>query len=412
MCFRSATGACCRASRVRAGATHRLVVHRRGQAAAGELALVLVGVEPGLLHTDLAPVHVELLGDQHRQHGLDPLADLGVLRHDRDAIVGGDLDEGRENRLVGALAERGRGGLAPPHADQHAAARERADLQEAAARYARGGVVSRSLRGRRSNAPARRRTRRGRRTPRRHQQRTGPGCRRARRHGLPQLGRAMDGAADPVVGTAAADVAHRRVDLLVARIAGALHQPGRGHDLARLAVAALGHVELEPGPLHRVRAVGRQPLDRRDHGARRGRHGQYAGAHRRAVEVHGARTALRHAAAELRALQTDDVAQHPQQRHVRLDVHRTRLAVDREADPHARTLPARREPRTPSLAGVNRARRARGWRHCSAVGPGESRAGGGRTRPPAYFQVTSMAKKWSNTRRGGLLPCCVSGLRM
>ena len=50
----------------------------------------------------------------------------------------------------------------------------------------------------------------------------------------------------------------------------------------------------------------------------------------RAVEVHGARAALADAAAELRALEVEHVAQHPEQRHVRRDVHRRGFPVDLE----------------------------------------------------------------------------------
>ena len=41
----------------------------------------------------LRPVDVQLLGDQHRQHRLDALADLRVLGDDGDAAIGGDRDE-------------------------------------------------------------------------------------------------------------------------------------------------------------------------------------------------------------------------------------------------------------------------------------------------------------------------------
>ena len=46
------------------------------------------------------------------------------------------------------------------------------------------------------------------------------------------------------------------------------------------------------------------------------RHRRDAGAQRRAVEVHGAGAALGHAAAELGAGEAEQVAQHPEQRHV------------------------------------------------------------------------------------------------
>src|SRR5579863_2445740 len=59
-----------------------------------------------------------------------------------------------------------------------------------------------------------------------------------------------DRAADAVVAAAAADIAaHRRVDLGVARPGAPPEQRARRHDLARLTVATLHHVDLEPGTL-------------------------------------------------------------------------------------------------------------------------------------------------------------------
>src|SRR6185295_9481193 len=47
---------------------------------------------------------------------------------------------------------------------------------------------------------------------------------------------------DALVGAAAADVGHRGIDVGIARLVILGQQRGRGHDLARLAVAALRHV--------------------------------------------------------------------------------------------------------------------------------------------------------------------------
>src|SRR5688572_30751175 len=74
----------------------------------------------------------------------------------------------------------------------------------------------------------------------------------------------LDGGAHPVVGAAAADVGDPGIDVVVGGRRVVLQERGGGHDHAGLAVAALGHVELGPGPLHRVRAVGREALDRDD----------------------------------------------------------------------------------------------------------------------------------------------------
>src|SRR5260370_41226818 len=61
---------------------------------------------------------------------------------------------------------------------------------------------------------------------------------------------AMDGGADALVRAAATDVGHGRVDIGV-RGMGVLREQGRGgHDLPRLAVAALRHGFRDPRLLH------------------------------------------------------------------------------------------------------------------------------------------------------------------
>ena len=103
----------------------------------------------------------------------------------------------------------------------------------------------------------------------------------------------MHGAADGAVGAAAADVGQDFVDVLVARLGLGLEQRRRGHDEAGLAVAALGHLLLDPGLLHGVQRALPQPFDG-DHRlagdvGRRHR----AGAHRHAVDMDGAGAARR-----------------------------------------------------------------------------------------------------------------------
>src|SRR2546430_13391482 len=80
------------------------------------------------------------------------------------------------------------------------------------------------------------------------------------------LGRLVDRGADPFVGAAAADVArHRGVDVGVGGVGVAREQRGGGHDLARLAVAALRHVERDPRLLHLLAGGGvADRLDGRD----------------------------------------------------------------------------------------------------------------------------------------------------
>src|SRR5665213_4421031 len=69
-------------------------------------------------------------------------------------------------------------------------------------------------------------------------------------------GGVLDGRADALVGSTATDVAaHGGVDVGVRRLGRRRQQGGGRHDLPRLAVAALRHVALDPGRLHRVRAA-------------------------------------------------------------------------------------------------------------------------------------------------------------
>ena len=121
----------------------------------------------------------------------------------------------------------------------------------------------------------------------------------------------------------------------IARSMSASRRPGRRrqqrrgrHDLPGLAVAALRHIDLLPRDLQRMRAVRGQPFERRDRRVGGGRHRRLAGANRAAAHVHGAGAALSDAAAELRALQIQHIANDPQQGHVGGHIDRRRLSVD------------------------------------------------------------------------------------
>src|SRR5258706_3176818 len=77
--------------------------------------------------------------------------------------------------------------------------------------------------------------------------------------------RALDSLADSHIGTATADVpGHRGVDIAVGRVGLGCEQRRRGHDLARLAVAALRHLQIDPGLLDRPACV--RSADRFDRG--------------------------------------------------------------------------------------------------------------------------------------------------
>src|SRR5690348_3511569 len=151
---------------------------------------------------------------------------------------------------------------------------------------------------------------------------------------------AMDGGADALVRAAATDVGHRRVDVGVRGMRRFREQRRGRHDLPRLAVAALRHVFLDPGALHGVAAVGRQPFDRGDRlpGDARNRCG--ARPHRLAVDVDGARAAQRHAASELGPGEAERVTQYPEQRHRRDSVDRLRFSVECELD-RSHSIPPR-----------------------------------------------------------------------
>src|SRR5712691_9518652 len=77
-------------------------------------------------------------------------------------------------------------------------------------------------------------------------------CRRERSTVMsgPFLGRVFDSLADPHISAAAADVPrHGSVDIAVGRVGVGREQGRRGHDLAGLAIAALRHLQRDPGPL-------------------------------------------------------------------------------------------------------------------------------------------------------------------
>src|SRR5213592_4589511 len=122
--------------------------------------------------------------------------------------------------------------------------------------------------------------------------------------------RVLDSLADSHISTAAADVPrHRGVDVAISRVGVGREQRRRGHDLAGLAIAALRHLERDPGLLDLLASGGgADGLDRGDALAGRGGDRRDARAHRLAVDVDGARAAQRNAAAEFRAGHPEHVA--------------------------------------------------------------------------------------------------------
>src|SRR5712671_1680429 len=152
------------------------------------------------------------------------------------------------------------------------------------------------------------------------------------------LGCEVNGGADTLICPAAAHVAgHRLIDVVVSWLRSFGQQCRGRHDLARLTVAALHDVELEPCLLKSLsnRRLSNR-FDRGDGFLTDGTDGRYARAHRHAVDVHGAGAAQGDAAAELCTRDAEHIAQHPQQRSVSIDVDCPRSAVDVERECHVR----------------------------------------------------------------------------
>src|SRR5882672_11106332 len=152
--------------------------------------------------------------------------------------------------------------------------------------------------------------------------------------------RVLDSLADAHISAAATDVSgHGGVDVAIARVGVGREQGRRGHDLAGLAIAALRDLQRDPGLLDLLAGwSGADGLDRGDALAGRGRDRRDARAHGLAVDVHRARAAQRHAAAEFRAGHPEHIAQHPQQRRVVVDIDAAGFAVDRQSLWHVSLL--------------------------------------------------------------------------
>jgi hypothetical protein len=105
--------------------------------------------------------------------------------------------------------------------------------------------------------------------------------------------------------------------------------------LAGLAIAALRHFPVEPGSLDFL--AGRRFADRLDRSdlcvadAVNRRDTRTDGL---AVDMHSARAAQRHAAAQFRAAHTEQVAQHPEKRCISIDVDGMTISIDRDIKSH------------------------------------------------------------------------------
>ncbi len=219
----------------------------------------------------LRPVGIELVGQDGGDTRVRPLPELNVLADHRDGVVGRDADECVRHelacRLGGERAPRQRNVEADDEAKRSRALQELAPIG-----------VDRNV----------------------HVQPS------SRSSGV------VDGGSDAMIGAAAADVAsHSKVDVVIARLRNHAEQTHGRHDLPRLAVAALGHVERHPGGAHGVRLLAAGALDGRDLDAFQRADGRHTRAARLAIDVHRTGAALGDAAAELRACQALNVTQKP-----------------------------------------------------------------------------------------------------
>lgn len=134
---------------------------------------------------------------------------------------------------------------------------------------------------------------------------------------------------DGVVGAAAAQVDHGCIDLRIAGFGRVLEQRRGCHYLARLAIAALSYLVLDPGGDHPFAdGVGLDRLDGGDLTPHHTGHRGNAGAHHIAVHQHRTGAALGQAAAILGAGQPQVIADYPQQGRVGVRLDLIGLLVD------------------------------------------------------------------------------------
>src|SRR5215469_3047551 len=123
----------------------------------------------------------------------------------------------------------------------------------------------------------------------------------------------MNGSTDALVGPATTNVAtHKIVDVSVARIGFPREQGCGGHNLPGLTIAALRNVFFYPGSLHRMAAVRGETFDSSYFLSRYAGDRRDAGACGFAFDMHGARTAQCHSAAEFRTGQIKIVTKNPE----------------------------------------------------------------------------------------------------
>src|SRR6266404_1193310 len=149
------------------------------------------------------------------------------------------------------------------------------------------------------------------------------------------LSGALDGAEDAWIGAAATNIpVHVTNDVVAARILLACEQRSRLHDLSGLAVTALRHLQIHPGLLQRMVAIGREAFDGGNSLPRYRCDRRLTGTHGATVQMHGTSAAHPGAATIFRAGKFEVLAHHPKQRCIWRGVNIRQLAVDGETEGH------------------------------------------------------------------------------
>ena len=143
----------------------------------------------------------------------------------------------------------------------------------------------------------------------------------------------MDCATNARVHAAPTDVGHRPVDVFVSRLTLVTQQGDRGHDLSRLAVAALRYVLLDPRDLNGMSLfLAGKPLDGDDVEFRDLTQSQPARPYHLPVEVNSASPALGNAAPVLGSRETKVIPEYPEQRGLEVSLDLVCLAVHVQSD--------------------------------------------------------------------------------
>src|SRR5262249_11050725 len=143
----------------------------------------------------------------------------------------------------------------------------------------------------------------------------------------------LDRGANPLISPAAADVAvHHFIDVAIGRLGIRLQECSGLHDLTGLTVPALDGIDLAPGLLHWMIALGAESLDGGDGLRGDVLHAHLAAADRVTVQVDGAGSALTDAAAVFGSGEFEQIAEIPQQRHLGIAIELLVGAVYFESD--------------------------------------------------------------------------------